>query len=336
MRRNLYILPQCTFLLFIILLVNGCSLHEEPEMTPEGELGVDPTAVTLNLNLAMNLSLAENAPITITRASETKYLRRFIVEAYLDRQVAARQTVYEEDFNRASLSVSMKLHARNYRILVWADYVNAETPEQGLVYDAKNLAFILPAGKYIGNSRYKDVFAASAMADLTSFRNHWGAETSLDVELYRPVARYELVAKDVATFLNKLSTGGLKGESFTARVKYSDYLPTGYNLWDDVPKNSLMYMEYKVAFERPADGTKDLQLGFDYVLTDAGETVPIPVELEILNEKNEVLARTAFRIPCERGKNTTVRGNFLTSDINGGIGIDPDYDGDLEVDLGEL
>lgn len=168
MRRNLYILPQCTFLLFIILLVNGCSLHEEPEMTPEGELGVDPTAVTLNLNLAMNLSLAENAPITITRASETKYLRRFIVEAYLDRQVAARQTVYEEDFNRASLSVSMKLHARNYRILVWADYVNAETPEQGLVYDAGNLAFILPTGKYIGNSRYKDVFAASTTADLTS------------------------------------------------------------------------------------------------------------------------------------------------------------------------
>ena len=32
MRRNLYILPQCTFLLFIILLVNGCSLHEEPEI----------------------------------------------------------------------------------------------------------------------------------------------------------------------------------------------------------------------------------------------------------------------------------------------------------------
>ena len=103
------------------------------------------------------------------------------------------------------------------------------------------------------------------------------------------------------------------------------------------PKNSLMYMEYKVAFERPADGTKELILGFDYVLTDAGETVSIPVELEILNEKNEVLARTAaFRIPCERGKNTTVRGNFLTSDANGGIGIDPDYDGDLEVDLGEL
>ena len=82
---------------------------------------------------------------------------------------------------------------------------------------------------------------------------------------------------------------------------------------------------------------KNSILGFDYVLTDAGETVSIPVELEILNEKNEVLARTAaFRIPCERGKNITVRGNFLTSDANGGIGIDPDYDGDLEVDLGEL
>ena len=60
------------------------------------------------------------------------------------------------------------------------------------------------------------------------------------------------------------------------------------------------------------------------------------MELEILNEKNEVLARTVLRIPCERDKNTTVRGNFLTSDVNGGIGIDPGYDGDLEVDLGEL
>ncbi len=336
MRKSLYILTHCTFLLFITLLAGGCSLHEEPEMTSEGELGVDPTAVTLNLNLTMNLSLAERAPVTVTRASENKYLRRFIIEAYQDRQVVARQTVYEEDFNRSSLPVSMKLHARNYRILVWADYVNAETPEQGLVFDAKNLAFILPAGKYIGNSRYKDVFAASARVDLTSYRNHWEAEAGLDIELYRPVARYELVAKDVETFLYKLSSGGLKGETFTARVKYSDYLSTGYNLWDDVPKNSLMYMEYKVAFERPAEGTKELKLGFDYVLVSAGETASVPVELEILNEKNELLARTTFSVPCERGKNTVVRGNFLTSDINGGIGIDPDYEGDLEVDLGEL
>ena len=98
---------------------------------------------------------------------------RFIVEAYLDRQVAARQTVYEEDFNRASLSVSMKLHARNYRILVWADYVNAETPEQGLVYDAKNLAFILPAGKYIGNSQIKVECYSCRVHSQFSFGSHF-------------------------------------------------------------------------------------------------------------------------------------------------------------------
>lgn len=336
MRKSIYILTRFTFLLFIALLANGCSLHEEPELTPDGELGVDPTAVTLNLNLTMNLSLAERTPVTISRAAETKYLRRFIVEAYLDRQMAARQTVYEEDFNLANLSVSMKLHARNYRILVWADYVNAETPDKGLVYDAENLAFILPAGNYVGNSRYKDVFAASTMVDLTRYRDNWGAASELNVELYRPVARYELVTKDVETFLHKLTTGGLSGESFTARVKYSDYLPTGYNLWDDVPKNSLMYMTYNVSFQRPADGTKELRLAFDYVMVGDGEATSIPVELEIVNEKNEVLARSILNIPCERGKNTVVRGNFLTSDVNGGIGINPDYDGDVEVDLGEL
>ena len=78
MRRNLYILAQCTFLLFITLLVNGCSLHEEPEMTPEGELGVDPTAVTLNLNLAMNLSLAERAPVTITWIDRWRHGKRYM------------------------------------------------------------------------------------------------------------------------------------------------------------------------------------------------------------------------------------------------------------------
>ena len=64
MRKSLYILAHCAFLLFTVLLANGCSLHEEPEMTPDGEWGVDPTAVTLNLNLTMNLSLAERAPVT--------------------------------------------------------------------------------------------------------------------------------------------------------------------------------------------------------------------------------------------------------------------------------
>ena len=67
MRNSLYILAHCTFLLFFAFLVNGCSLHEEPEMTPDGELGVDPTAVTLNLNLNMNLSSVDRVPIPVSR-----------------------------------------------------------------------------------------------------------------------------------------------------------------------------------------------------------------------------------------------------------------------------
>lgn len=49
-------------------------------------------------------------------------------------------------------------------------------------------------------------------------------QVSLDMELKRPVARYELVANDVAKFLKRFDDGTLSGSSFTVRLKYISYL----------------------------------------------------------------------------------------------------------------
>ena len=240
----------------------------------------------------------------------------------------------------------MKLHALSYQLVVWKDYVSAETPQEDLHYNTQSLVPVIPnRASHTGNTEYKDVFVGTTSLDLTAYADQWGAVVEQDVALQRPVARYELIATDVDKFLQRIADGEVSGERFTARIKYSGYLPVGYNVLDDVPKHSLMYMQYNTSFDVPEEGTDELRVGFDYVFVSNEGSASVPMEIEIVNENNVTVANSVLNVPLERGKNTVWTGEFLTGDDQGGqgggdepgededgIGIDPDYDN--ETDLG--
>ena len=122
---------------------------------------------------------------------------------------------------------------------------------------------------------------------------------------------------------------------FTARVSYGGYLAVGYNCYDQVRKHSLNYMYYTRTLGTKFDGT-ELTIGFDYIFTSPDETLDVPVEIEILNENNESVSRSAVTLPIGRNMNTVVRGRFLTSTADGGLNIDPGFDGDITIDMGTL
>lgn len=350
MKRNRHIRKFWSGLLALPFLMAACTLHEEPELTADGELGVDPTEVNVEVNLTLDLNLPEqgNEENSSARVSaNTDYLHRFIVEAYFNRQPVARQVFVENitDRTHLSLPVSMKLHARSYQLVVWKDYVSAETPEEDLHYNTQSLVPVIPnRASHTGNTEYKDVFVGTTSLDLTAYADQWGAVVEQDVTLQRPVARYELIATDVDKFLQRIADGEVNGETFTARIKYSGYLPVGYNALDNVPKHSLMYMQYNTSFELPEEGTDELRVGFDYVFVSNEGSASVPMEIEIVNEENVTVANSVLNVPLERGKNTVWTGEFLTGDDQGGqggdepgedeggIGIDPDYDN--EIDLG--
>lgn len=277
-----------------------CTLHEEPTLTASGEPGIDPTETTVNANIQMNITLGDSEGSTIAHAATDQYLHRFIVEAYLDRQPVQRQVVYENvtDRTHLSLPVSLKLHARDYQLVVWADYVR--TDEAGdLYYNTESLVPVIPGqSSHVGNTEYKDVFTATQSLDLSRYRDEWGAEVTVDVDLERPVARYELVATDVRAFLARVAAGTIGGSRFTARLKYSDYLSVGYNALDGVLRHSLLYMQYQRTFSLPAEGTTELSLAFDYVFVPAGsDATMLPMELEIVDEENVTVANTVLRVP---------------------------------------
>lgn len=350
MKRNRHIRKFWSGLLALPLLMAACTLHEEPELTAEGELGVDPTEVGVEVNLTLDLNLPEqgNEENSSARVSvNTDYLHRFIVEAYFNRQPVARQVFVENitDRTHLSLPVSMKLHARSYQLVVWKDYVSAETPQEDLHYNTQSLVPVIPnRASHTGNTEYKDVFVGTTSLDLTAYADQWGAVVEQDVTLQRPVARYELIATDVDKFLQRITDGEVNGETFTARIKYSGYLPVGYNALDNVPKHSLMYMQYNTSFELPEEGTDELRVGFDYVFVSNEEEIDtVPMEIEIVDADNVTIANSVVNVPCERGKNTVLTGAFLTTyeqgggedpdpdEPGGGIGIDSEYDGEIDI-----
>ena len=94
-----------TYLLYLLLpaLMTGC-LYEHPVMTEDGEIGIDPTSVTLNAKLKLNLKMpaAEEGGKALLRpeAGESpQYRHRFIIDAYLNRICVARQVIYQDIAN---------------------------------------------------------------------------------------------------------------------------------------------------------------------------------------------------------------------------------------------
>ena len=225
-----------TYLLYLLLpaLMTGC-LYEHPVMTEDGEIGIDPTSVTLNAKLKLNLKMpaAEEGGEALLRpeAGESpQYRHRFIIDAYLNRICVARQVIYQDIANgrdELTIPVNMKLHARNYEIAVWSDYVQMPNEENDITgtedyfYNPTDnfLLTVYGSESYRSNNEYKDAFCGMAQLDLEEYRDKWNTQVSLDMELTRPVMRYQLVANDVQKFLKLFSDGKLKGDNFIVRVK---------------------------------------------------------------------------------------------------------------------
>lgn len=322
------------------LFQTGCDLLQEPEGT-----GVDPTQVNVDVAVDLNLTLpdTEGAYDDLVPEVGEEFVRRFIIEAVLaDGTVAQRQVAYEENVpgkTEYSFQTKFRLNARQYSVLVWSDYVKAEDRESNLYYDASSLTPVMPWGNYVGNNERKDCFRGCTALDLREYRDQWAASLTLDVEMQRPVGRYQIITTDLGAFRQRLADGIISGSEFSVRIRYADYRATAYNVLQNVPKNFLSYLFYKTTLktENWNGDQASISLGFDYCFVDAGEEgSKIPVEIEILNEKNQQVSRTVLSLPVVQGYNTVVSGRFMTGTDDGSVSVDPGYDGTIDIDLGKL
>lgn len=340
MKKRYYLL-----FLFIILLM-GC-VHDYPTMTDDGEEGVDPTLVQVNTEVTLDLELVPLEIITdkarsgTTKAATDTYRRRFIIDAYHDGKVAQRQvTVLEEaeesGSDKITLPINLKLHALEYTLAVWTDYVAAGT-EADLYYNTEDLQQVSCTTPYTGNTPYRDCLYGTVLLDLRDYRNEWNAKVQVQVDMVRPLAQYEIIATDVKDFLAESQRQRETGTAHSVTFSYGFYFPLGFNVLTGKPQNSQMNVAFTAPLTVPDDGREEYTIGTDFIFVN-GEESYVPLEIRIADSDGYVVSlTTGLNVPYQRGHLTTLRGRFLTSKVSPGVGINPDFDDDdINIDLDDL
>lgn len=347
-------MKQKYYIRFIALVLatflSGC-VHDFPVTTPDGEDGIDPTLVEVNTEVTLDLELVPLEIITQKNArpgttksrvgEQTDYRRRFIIEAWHEgkpesRQVTVMDTAEEENGDaKITLPIHLKLHALDYTLAVWTDYVAAGTTDD-VYYDTDNLQQVACRDPYTGSTPYRDCLYGIAALDLRPYRDEWNARVQVKVDMVRPLAKYELIATDVKDFLRKIKKQRADDETFTITFSYGFYLPTVFNVLAGKPADSRTGIAYTTPLAVSADGQEECTIGTDFVFVNGTESF-VSLSMEIRDSGGNVISRTTgLEVPYRRGHLTTVRARFLTNEMQGGVDIDPDFDGDIDIDLDGL
>ena len=335
--------------LVLTIVLAGC-VHDYPSMTEDGEEGIDPTLVEVNTEVTLDLELVpleiitqKNARSGTTKAragKQTDYRRRFIIEAWRDgkpesRQVTVMDDVKEEGDEKITLPIRLKLHAVEYTLAVWTDYVAAGT-DTDLYYDTKDLQRVACTALYTGSTPYRDCLYGTTALDLRQYRDEWNAKVQIKVDMVRPLAKYELIATDVAEFLERTAQQRAQGESYTVTFSYSFYIPAVFDVLAGKPCESWPEISFTLPLALPEEGETLHTVGSDFIFANGGEA-SVLLTMEIRDSRGNRVSRVSgIEVPYRRGHLTTLKGAFLTSEMKGGVEIDTEWDGEVEIDMDNL
>ncbi len=339
MRTRILTLAICATLL---TLATSC-VHEFPENDyPKRD-------ITLTIKHLQEWTETE---MVITRQEAEATICRYHIKAYPaghDDIHVAEFVFFHSDLDRNDFTVNIQLSEGDYDLYCWSDYAGAEA-QLSYFFDSSEFHNIIYAEPYNGNNELRDAFRGQVSFTVESTLK---AEYHQDVELVleRPFARYEFRASDISDFVDRevtrgnLSRGDQPSDTPPAsietrlpninqyRVKmiYSGYMPSKFDNFLNRPVDSSTGMSYDAKIAVLSE--EEARLGFDHVMVNGHES-SVAVAMEIYDPDGELIGRTnTINVPTKRGRNTIVRGRFLTSMASGGVGIDPSYDGEFNVQI---
>lgn len=115
------------------------------------------------------------------------------------------------------------------------------------------------------------------------------------------------------------------------QVDYAGYFPSGFNAYTNKPNDARTGMWFECNMTPLTN--KEAHLASDYIFVNGSESA-VKVDLTIRDSEGNLLNRIeGIDVPIVRGKLTTIRDEFLTRDYAPGIGIDPGFDGDINITI---
>lgn len=324
---------------FSFLAISASCVHEWPETAAVHHRIV--------LNVHHQLEWTEPHELTVTRGEKGLYRARYHFQIYRsgDRSQALRDTViFSDDISRSDFSSEMSLPPGDYDLWTWTDWGHV-SEDRSLYFDTKDFSSIWYPEPYSGNNELRD-----ALRGMTSFTidetHHDGYSKEVELLLERPLARYEFISTDLDEFVDSETTRS--GRKFSTSVQaplsrlpelpnyrvkmiYAGYMPHKFDNFQNKPVDSRTGQSYNATITPMSD--TEARLGFDYVMVNGHES-SIPVKMEIYDPDGNLIGRTGtVEIPTKRNRMTYVRGAFLTSQATGGVGIDPSFEGEYNIEI---
>lgn len=334
-----------------VMIVTGCRgflVHEYPGQ--DGGEPVDPTLINLKVRFkpCPAFTYMDDVQMPVETSDfypEDTHSARYFVEVRVD-EPFNKDIVYQEMFTTSIdhlgdvIERQFILHAFHYKIIVWQDLTDPDNPELDYWYNTNPLTAIKVFEKslYEGGHDSKQVSSVTEDVDLTQYRDDWNVTLDMDIPLLRPQSKFILISTDLQKFTksflaNYPTKADLTEEQIfrtcRMRVTYNGYLPTGYNAATGLLNDS--QGGYGFDFDVKTIGDEAAIVAFDYVLTGPSPT-SVNVGLTLYDEAGVVLnSVSSINVPLTRNKITVVRGEYLTREYGGGVGIDSDFDGEFNI-----
>ncbi|MBQ2857121.1 MAG: hypothetical protein IJE78_08395 [Bacteroidaceae bacterium] len=340
-------------IIYVCLLpLAGCNVHEWPD---EFEL----TEEKISIYLDFDTDLSEQEYFYDSRSSDLMkgYDMRYTLKAfpYVDTRgkdgtrSISRSAIWEHTFTRTvslneyDCEVDLQLPKGEYVMMVWADFVETGT-QQDYFYTPGDFSEIVMYGDHKANTDLRDAFRGTqALAVYSSYESD--SSGPIVIPMQRPLAKFTVMTTDLREFFEREEEAarkraeargeeydesrGINLSDYNVVFYYSGFMPCAYSMFTDKPIDSKTGVKFYSKLEQVSD--TEARMGFDYVMVN-GSDASVMVTIGLLDaEGNPVSMSDEINVPLNRSVNTIVRGRFLVQEASGGIGINPDFEGDHNI-----
>ncbi len=339
-----YILRSILIFLSFAFSMASCDVHEFPEI---------PEKIPFKLNLICNVEVPIYQEFDYNARSGGKAVDhdiRYILGVYrgdeqrdFSREADTTLVVVKSVEEERRLNQTLHLEPGLYNFMVWSDYVDEGT-ETDKYYDTADFAEITYADRnnHVGSSDFKEAFVGSSQALIQMDMKADGniVEQVVKIDMERPFAKFKFISTDYELFQDKVvkaeaaeaeGTCAVDLDDYKVVFRYTGFMPCSYNMFTDKPADAWTGVCFDSTMKLMDED--EVEMGFDYVFVNHKET-SVSVMLEVYHKSGELVASSpSIDVPLNRGKLTVVRGNFLTSVAEEGVGVNPDFEGEYNLEI---
>ena len=337
---------KARFLFLAAVVLGLASCQTEPEGL-DVNVGGEEQIVTVNVNVPETETRAagtDSAKGGVANVDMSKYDLRYILEVYDEAGNLAKERLVEYEDNAQSTSFNLRLiPGRNYKFVVWADFVPEVAVERDPAtnYDYHyNTANGLRAVEV--NTTSWDVIDESRDAyTAVELIEDFSASTDIDITLTRPFAKLRVVTNDIEEMIS-IRPAEVKVEYFnttfydtfdayaeTASGEYTGHALTATLL--DSEKNPVDVYSGGLDAE---DGVQTLFADYFFGAKDDR----VMFTMDVKDNSGVALPKVTFNtnIPVQRNMLTTVYGPVLTDSNNITVTIDDVFNGETEYKVEDI